>query len=141
MEFLFSSFLVIQSCEKSGQNKSGGLEFSGRLSVLCSEHFTADSFEVNSALEASFGIPKHHRLKPDSVITVFSSSSTSIVRGLLAPISNLGVHPVSALLKRESKGEYSPLIFLLLPIITPKLYIIIFIHNTACCRLSGDFSG
>ena len=49
-------------------------------SVLCSEHFTSDCFEVDTAIAASFGIEKRRRLKPNAVPTVFhrhlSHSST-----------------------------------------------------------------
>ena len=40
-------------------------------SVLCSEHFTSDCFEVDTAIAASFGIEKRRRLKPNAVLTVF----------------------------------------------------------------------
>ena len=40
-------------------------------SYLCSEHFTADSFESDSAIAASFGISKRKRLKSDAIPTIF----------------------------------------------------------------------
>jgi hypothetical protein len=45
-------------------------------SVLCSEHFSEDSFEVDSAIAATFGIPKKRRLKPDAVPTIFQRQSS-----------------------------------------------------------------
>ena len=39
-------------------------------SVLCSEHFEADCFEVDSMLAEQMGLKKR-RLKPDAVPTVF----------------------------------------------------------------------
>ena len=44
-------------------------------SVLCSEHFSEDSFEVDSAIAATFGISKR-RLKPDAVPTIFQRQSS-----------------------------------------------------------------
>ena len=40
-------------------------------SVLCSEHFEADCFEVDSMLAEQMGLKKRRRLKPDAVPTVF----------------------------------------------------------------------
>ena len=40
-------------------------------SVLCSEHFEADCFEVDSMLAEQMGLKKRKRLKPDAVPTVF----------------------------------------------------------------------
>ena len=40
-------------------------------SVLCSEHFTNDCFEEDTAIAARFGIEKRRRLKPNAVPTVF----------------------------------------------------------------------
>lgn len=45
-------------------------------SVLCSEHFSEDSFEVDSAIAATFGISKKRRLKPDAVPTIFQRQSS-----------------------------------------------------------------
>ena len=45
-------------------------------SVLCSEHFTEDSFEVDSTIAATFGISKKRRLKPDAVPTIFLRHSS-----------------------------------------------------------------
>ena len=45
-------------------------------SVLCSEHFSEDSFEVDSAIAATFGISKKRRLKPDAVPTIFKRQSS-----------------------------------------------------------------
>ena len=47
-----------------------------KSSVLCSEHFTEDSFEVDSAITAMFGISKRRRLKPDAVPTIFLRQSS-----------------------------------------------------------------
>ena len=49
-------------------------------SVLCSEHFTDDCFQVDSSIAATFGIPKKRRLKPDAVPTIFlrQSSASSV---------------------------------------------------------------
>ena len=40
-------------------------------SVLCSEHFEVDCFEVDSMLAEQMGLKKRRRLKPDAVPTVF----------------------------------------------------------------------
>ena len=40
-------------------------------SFLCSEHFTPNSFEVDSQLAAQFGIKKRRRLKPGAVPSIF----------------------------------------------------------------------
>ena len=40
-------------------------------SVLCSEHFTSDCFEEDTAIAARFGIKKQRRLKPNAVLTLF----------------------------------------------------------------------
>lgn len=40
-------------------------------SFLCSDHFTEDSFEVDSALASSFGIKKRRQLKPGAVPSIF----------------------------------------------------------------------
>ena len=40
-------------------------------SVLCSDHFTSDSFEMDSFLAAGFGMAKKKRLKPDAIPTIF----------------------------------------------------------------------
>ena len=47
-----------------------------KSSVLCSEQFTKDSFEVNSTIVATFGISKKRRLKPDAVPTTFPRQSS-----------------------------------------------------------------
>ena len=46
-------------------------------SVLCSEHFTDDCFEVDSAIAAAFGITKKRRLKPDAIPTNFLRQSSA----------------------------------------------------------------
>ena len=43
---------------------------------ICSEHFTDDCFEVDTALASKFGISKRRRLKPGSIPTIFHRSST-----------------------------------------------------------------
>ncbi|XP_064390936.1 uncharacterized protein LOC135338779 [Halichondria panicea] len=43
-------------------------------SFVCSEHFTDDSFEIDSALASQFGLKKRRRLKPESVPTIFHRS-------------------------------------------------------------------
>ena len=48
-----------------------------KYSVLCSDHFTADCFEANSAIAATFGISKKRRLKPDAVPTIFYRQLTT----------------------------------------------------------------
>ena len=40
-------------------------------SVLCSDHFTSDSFEKESFLAPGFGLAKKKRLKLDAVPTIF----------------------------------------------------------------------
>ena len=47
-----------------------------KYSFICSEHFTDDSFEVDSAIAASFGIDNKRRLKPDAVPTIFNRPLT-----------------------------------------------------------------
>ena len=42
-----------------------------KYSVLCSDHFTSDSFEKESFLAPGFGLAKKKRLKPDAVPTIF----------------------------------------------------------------------
>ena len=46
-------------------------------SFLCSEHFTDDSFEVDSAIASKFGMKIRKRLKPGAVPTVFHRPSTA----------------------------------------------------------------
>ena len=46
-------------------------------SFLCSDHFTEDSFEVDSALAAQFGMKKRRRLKPNTIPTIFPRPSMS----------------------------------------------------------------
>ena len=48
-----------------------------KYSVLCSDHFTADCFEADSAIAATFGISKKRRLKPDAVPTIFYRQLTT----------------------------------------------------------------
>lgn len=48
-----------------------------KYSVLCSEHFSEDSFEVDSAIAATFGISKKRRLKPNAVPTIFQRQSSA----------------------------------------------------------------
>ena len=40
-------------------------------SYLCSEHFTSDCFEADTAIAATFGIKKRKRLKPNAIPTIF----------------------------------------------------------------------
>ena len=40
-------------------------------SYLCSEHFTEDSFEVDSEIASKFGLKKRRRLKSGAVPTIF----------------------------------------------------------------------
>ena len=40
-------------------------------SYLCSEHFTLDCFEADTAIAATFGIKKRKRLKPNAIPTIF----------------------------------------------------------------------
>ena len=44
-------------------------------SVLCSEHFTEDYFEVNAVLAQSFGMSKRRRLKEGAIPTIFERRS------------------------------------------------------------------
>ena len=46
-------------------------------SHLCSEHFTSDSFYIDSALAATFGIKKKKTLKPGAVPTLFIRPSAA----------------------------------------------------------------
>lgn len=47
-----------------------------KTSVLCSAHFTEDSFEPDVAIAATFGIEKRRRLKPGAVPTIFKRPGT-----------------------------------------------------------------
>ena len=47
------------------------MQLSILLFVICSDHFTSDSFEKESFLAPRFGIAKKKRLKPDAVPTIF----------------------------------------------------------------------
>ena len=49
-------------------------------SFLCSDHFTEDCFEVDSALASQFGMKKRRRLKPGAIPTIFHRPSTAQVR-------------------------------------------------------------
>ena len=40
-------------------------------SVLCSEHFTPECFEIESLLAPSIGLEKRRKLKPDAVPSIF----------------------------------------------------------------------
>ena len=40
-------------------------------SYLCSEHFTEDSFEVDSEIASKFGLKKRRRLKSGAIPTIF----------------------------------------------------------------------
>ena len=40
-------------------------------SVLCSDHFTSNSFEMDSFLAAGFGMAKKKHLKPDAIPMIF----------------------------------------------------------------------
>ncbi len=40
-------------------------------SVVCSDHFSEESFESGTHLESQFGLLKRRRLKPDAVPTIF----------------------------------------------------------------------
>ena len=40
-------------------------------SHLCSEHFTSDCFEYDTAIAATFGMKKRKRLKPGAIPTIF----------------------------------------------------------------------
>lgn len=44
-------------------------------SVLCSEHFSDECFEVESKFAAEFGMKKTRRLKPDAVPSIFTRPS------------------------------------------------------------------
>ena len=50
-------------------------------SFLCSDHFTEDCFEVDSALASQFGMKKRRWFKSGSVPTIFHRPSTAQVRG------------------------------------------------------------
>ena len=59
-------------------------------SVLCSEHFSDECFEVESKLAAEFGMKRTKRLKADAVPSIFTrSSATSRTLGKrVSPCSN-----------------------------------------------------
>lgn len=68
-------------------------------SFLCSDHFTEDCFEVDSALAAQFGMKKRRRLKPDAIPTIFPRPSTSDARASEAKESS------SSRRKRSAGGD------------------------------------
>ena len=47
-------------------------------SYLCSEHFTEDSFEVDSEIASKFGLKKRRRLKSGAVPTIFHRPPVSL---------------------------------------------------------------
>ena len=67
-------------------------------SVLCSEHFTEDSFEESYNLHQSFGLKKYKRLKKGAVPTIFKRKAEENVGSV--PVSK---RPRSAYKKREQK--------------------------------------
>ena len=69
-----TSSLKTLSSERNGRSKSRGQENDGvplKTPFLCSEHFEADCFEVDSMLAEQMGLKKRKRLKPDAVPTIF----------------------------------------------------------------------
>lgn len=59
------------------QRTREGWEGPSDYSVVCSEHFTSNCFEEDSAIAAKFGIQKRRRLKPNAVPTVFYRANSS----------------------------------------------------------------
>ena len=45
-------------------------------SVLCSDHFTPECFEIDSLLAPSMGLDKRRKLKPDAVPSIFKRHTT-----------------------------------------------------------------
>lgn len=74
-------------------------------SVLCSEHFSEDSFEVDSAIAATFGISKKRRLKPDAVPTIFQRQSSvgSASEGQLVPLKR-PADPLATTSSKRARG-------------------------------------
>ena len=65
---------VILNSGWNGRSKSGGLETNGvplTVVFLCSDHFEADCFEVDSVLAEQMGLKKRKKLKPDAVPAIF----------------------------------------------------------------------
>ena len=58
-------------------------------SVLCEKHFTAESFEPDSAIASSMGLAKRKRLRPNAIPTIFERRrpSTSEVGTSLAAVA------------------------------------------------------
>ena len=63
----------------SGRNKFKEPELNGvdlaSDSVLCSDHFTPECFEIDSLLAPSMGLEKRRKLKPDAVPSIFKTHS------------------------------------------------------------------
>ena len=70
-------------------------------SSLCSEHFTANCFEADSALASSFGISKRRRLKPGAIPTLFERPETATRKRPAVSPSKEGKKKRSAFEKRE----------------------------------------
>lgn len=67
-----------------------------KYSVLCSKHFTADCFEEDSSIAASFGMEKRKRLKVDAVPTLFERPSTGEECGSSVSATRKRKAPVAA---------------------------------------------
>ena len=57
-------------------------------SVLCEKHFTAESFEPDSAIASSMGLAKRKRLRPNAIPTIFERR-----RPPLPSTSEVGTEP------------------------------------------------
>ena len=68
-------------------------------SVLCSDHFTEDSFEESYNLHKSFGLKKYRRLKKGAVPTIFKRKATDEIDESVPVFKR----PRSAYMKREQK--------------------------------------
>lgn len=74
-------------------------------SSLCSEHFTADCFEIDSSIAASFGISKRKRLTAGAIPTIFIRPVTVTVRGDRAVTTLAGKRPATVDHDRGSKKK------------------------------------
>lgn len=72
-------------------------------SVLCSDHFTEDCFEVDSTIAATFGLSKKRRLKPDAVPSIFHRPSLADDM----PCSSASLSQPLQLRKRSATTEIS----------------------------------
>ena len=63
--------LLHKKWNKKVQRTRANWKDATEYSVLCSNHFTSDSFKMDSFLAAGFGMAKKKCLKPDTISTIF----------------------------------------------------------------------